>query len=414
MVIYGNKYLIDNSHQIFLYGAATTGKIFMQRLQYLNITNISGFIDKRADEIPEYQGLSVYSIDEIASCSNKDSIIVFLAIKNVFEHESIAKKLWKIGINKIIFLSNDFLNGKHTGPDNMLNQLWNFEITDSTALFAPEISGFKFEPMIPHGILKDEGTEVIANIWAPYVFTEDFLSVPAVPCLGLIGHIGMFQKFLGIENEDWLIYLTYCRDAATKSGGIETSKSWEDTVIHRFLDIFHHMEYSYEHDTDFFLRSAVRATLGSDGNFHIHSGKHRNCYLLAKGKRYLPLRISKQDYELFINQKKSERIWEYLQNTEELQILPGIYQNPFFYNYPTTETLDTEKALFSLIGDYYRNQTTDSLLPDKKEITLTMPQALWADAYLTAGYKVKIIENNPALLHLLKMIYEQPCSEISF
>ena len=121
---YGKEFLIDKDSKFIIYGAATTGAILYHNLKESGY-KIIAFVDKRADEIDSYLELPVWNLRQaekyFGTC---DDVIVIIAIKNVFEHEKIAKTIWNLGCNKIIFRPSSVIEGRGKTEDLNLNVIY--------------------------------------------------------------------------------------------------------------------------------------------------------------------------------------------------------------------------------------------------------------------------------------------------
>lgn len=404
---YGGNYVLQKGDPILLYGAATTGAILYNNLT-ANGFVIHGFIDQRADEIDGYYDLPVWDMEAAGHYAAEHEAAVVVAIKNVFEHERVAAGLWRAGCRKVIFRPYRSVNGGESEQDRLLNAVYDRLISGSCADLppCPEVAGPERQILRDHAVLLDQGDYVTANIPAPYVFTDKYAD-PAIPwgdilCLGLLPHLGLFDVFNGTWNPDYPEYMRYCRRAAEKSGGIVTSDAWEASVYQNRLDVFNHMEYSWEHDRAFFVRSAVEGVYNPKGYFNIRSGKHRMTYLLVKGSRYLPLRIRKADYEVWRRREQAERITNFLFETQG-ETLPVLLGNPYLYDRGGDTAAFYERLLLSLLTGIYKVafHTGAPLCFRGKTILFDhTPMALYADIFQMLGFEIFIYEKDPTRARL--------------
>ena len=251
-----------------------------------------------------------------------------------------------------------------------------------------------------HAIILDQGDDITANIPVPYVFTDKYEDSTIIwgdiPCLGLFPHLGLFNMFDGKWNSDYVEYMQYCRRAAEKSGGVVTSKAWEASVYQNRLDVFNHMQYSWEHDRNFFIRNAVEGEYNPKGYFNIRSGKHRIAYMLVKKSRYIPLRIKKADYELWREKDRADRIAEFLWKTN-IETLPIVLMNPYFYDYTSNTSVFYEKVLTSLLTILCKDRIhngTPLRFEGESILFCGTPMALYAQIFCALGFKVYIFEQN--------------------
>ena len=397
---YGERYTIDKNNKIVIYGAATTGAIIYSAFAREGF-DVIAFVDKRADEIDSYYGLPVWSLEQI-ECLLKEheKIIVIIGIKNVFEHEKIAKEIWGLGCKRIIFRPYDEVNGNGEEKDKDLNRIYSAILAGEIPEEACGVEAFEEQVLWDKAIIEDNDSYVIANIPVCYVFTDLYKDMDIlwgdIPCLGLISHIGLFKLFNGIENEDYYEYIKFCREAALRSGGIKITKAWEESVYRNRLDVFNHMQYEWEHDRSFFVKNAVWADYNEKGYFNIKSGKHRVVFMLVKGKRYIPLRIKKSDYEKWSNVTKAKEMKCVLDRMGR-ESLPVILGNPFFYDYPCNTSSFYEQVLINLLSTIYQIRYYEQGKFDfnKDNILLyNTPLSIYADVFRMIGFGVDIVEEN--------------------
>lgn len=402
-MIYAGNYTLRKQDHILLYGAATTGAIL-----YANLTNagyqVAAFIDQRAYEIDTYYGLPVWDVATAGRYAKQFAAVVIVAIKNVFEHERVAGGLWDAGFEKIIFRPYRSVCGEETEAEHMLNTAYDQIIRRdgiTTVPPCPVVIGREQKMLKDRAVIFDQGDYVTANIFAPYVFTDKYedqeIRWGDIPCLGLLPHLGLFDVFNGNLNLNYAEYMNYCRQAAEESGGIITSEAWEASVYQNRMDVFNHMEYSWEHDRDFFTRNAVEGIYNPKGYFNIRSGKHRITYMLAKGSRYLPLRIKKEDYAVWCKREQANRVAELLwkNHAETLPVAPG---NPYLYDQTGGTPAFYERILFSLLAGIFKDafHAGNRFCFDGKTILFSRTaMALYSDIFRILGFEIFIHERNP-------------------
>lgn len=399
-MLLAKPYYIEKSDKIIIYGAATTGAIFLKKIEQLQL-DVIAFIDKRADEIDTYYNKPVISIEESKRHANNNTIVI-IAIKNVFEHEKIAKKLWGYGYTKIIFRPYSVIVSHGKRSELEINEAYDLLFKSVLPQKIPRVVGMEKNQLIDHAIIKKEGEYVWANIPIEYVFTDNYENKSIVwgdiPCLGLIPHIGLFRLFLGEGNDDYIEYMKFCREAAIRSGGIKISPAWEQSVYLNRLDVFNHMEYEWEHDRSFFVENTIEAIYNSQGYFNISSGKHRMVYLIAKGCKYVPLKIKAKEYALWSGEKDAHDIYQYLYDNE-LDVLPIVLPNPYFYDFPCSSSAFYLNVLHMLItnifkSEYYLNGEFD--FAGKQILICNSPMAMYSNYLQMLGFKVSILEKNSA------------------
>lgn len=415
---YGKDYSIQKDDSILLYGAATTGAILYANLIKRGF-RVDAFMDQRADEIEEYRGLPVWDAAAGGRWAKAQGAVAVVAVKNVFEHEKIAGTLWRAGFRKIVFRPYRTVHGEASEPERRLNACYD-QLLDKSAAGeltpCPEIEGPERQELRDHGVLLDQGGSVTANIPVPYVFTDKYQDLDIIwgdiPCLGLLPHRGLFDLFNGNWAPDYTAYMEYCRQAAERSGGIVTSAAWEASVYRNRLDVFNHMQYAWEHDRDFFIRNAVEGVYNAKGYFNIRSGKHRITYMIAKGSRYIPLRLEKADYEKWRQRDQAERLADFLWENQ-LETLPVVLGDPYFYEYPSNSSAFYERTLESLLTRIYRDGFYSGQgfhFEGRRVLFCGTPIALYADIFRILGFEIFLCEKDP----LRRELYRTAAPRVSF
>lgn len=320
--------------QFLLYGAASIGGIVKDALESCGY-EVVGYIDKRAHEMKQYNGLPVWSIHNVPEVGYDKEIAVYISVKNVFEHEKIARQLIGAGFQNLIYKPYNVLLGNASPKENMLAQLYD-------DLFEGRLKGNEFNipdctsevSLYDYAMISKENGQVTAYIPVEYIFTNDYRddemqkwgNIP-IPCF--FTHINFFRSLDGDSNCSVLPYLKeYCEFTAKIDGKIEITDAWRDNVIANRTHIFEQMSESLYLDSLFFIRNAATAVWNRSGKyFNLTSGKHRCTFLAAKGNKYIPLEISEVDYAAFVNQSKIDAV----KNMVDLYGGTVVIPNPYFY-----------------------------------------------------------------------------------
>lgn len=410
---YGELYEFDENASVIIYGAATTGKKIYQNL-IKHGYQVLAFIDKRADEIDSYYDLPVLSVEQAEEIfRNNDKIISIIGIKNVFEHEKIAKQLWQSGCKRIFFRPYAVLDGNGNVEDKKLNHTYDKIIKGEFPQKGCVIEGFDEFVLIDQAIIEKDDYYVIANIPVYYVWTDNYKDQNIIwgdiPCLGLVPHIGLFNLFIGNYNKDYLEYIKFCKEAAARSGGIVISKAWEDSVYKNRLDVFNHMQYAWEHNRSFFVKNAINAVYNQKGYFNINSGKHRAVFLLVKGSSYIPLKIKKEDYYRWSDEKKAFKIYQLIHELQK-DDLPVVLNSPYFYNFPCHTSDFYGKLLSMLIRTIYSKEYYEVGKFDfgyRRILLYNTPMSLYTDVFKMCGFQVDIYDSNSENIKMINAITDE-------
>lgn len=329
---------INKYTSIILYGAAAIGKIMYEKFTKNNY-HIVGFCDKRADEIGTYMGLPVWSIEKIPY--NTQDVVIIFSVKNVFEHENIAIALSKKGYINLLYKPYTSLIGQPDEECSLLSMYYDSileEEGNKWSFFNIPCSPVKRKLLKKdYGIISQTEKEIIAYIPTEYIFTnnytQDMKKWGNINLMAFFTHIHFFKFQMGDSRSNVDDYLEeYCVYTAGLENDINITKRWKENVIDNRSMIFEQMNLAYETDKDFFIRNAPTAEWNEKGYFNLTSGKHRATFLMAKGCHYIPVRVNKNDYKIFINDSVADNLLQILETGkfEKKIIIP----HPYFYRHP--------------------------------------------------------------------------------
>lgn len=347
---------------IILYGAASIGELVYDRLKYKNEWNVIGFIDKRAEEIKRYCGLPVWNIEEAREKCSYNTVI-FLAVKNVYEHENIAGELFReLGGKLIIYKPYVTLLGGGNDRDMILAKIYDlvFEGISIDGYTIPCYEEAR-NNLYDYAICEKADDFIVAHIPLEYVFTNIYSGQMEkwgdINVASFYTHISFFRYNMGHDDGDYKCYLRdYCEYTAQISGRIRITDAWRDNVIRNRIQIYEQMREASEIDPAFFVRNAATAEWNNQKlHFNLTSGKHRSTFLAAMGRRYIPLRITCADYEKFLNKKTVDSVFALLKEKKYDNAVP----HPFFYRGPYTFDNGRYEVLLFLL--YFFGKRTASI-----------------------------------------------------
>ncbi len=390
-------------NKVVLYGAGSYGKRMFQRFSENNCTVVA-FIDKRAEEVKEFMGIPVVNMEkeEINKIINKNDT-VFISVKNVFEHSNIASQLIEKGFHKIIFRPYTVLMGGGNEKQKMLNYIYNLidENKFENISVIPSSEEEKISDFADASMIEEGENECVANIPWQYVYTnykrkkgsiwEDINAMQMFP------HIAFFSFLLGNSKGNINDYLDFCIKAALQSG-IQITESWKANVVKNRTDVFQQMNISYEIDKDFFVRSAPLAEWNDRKCcFNLLSGKHRVAFLLAKGNKFIPLRIKKSEYNLYVRKEAAEDLFGKEIRYEEHRILNPLFLKIPFLNWDFYDNL--EKTLTFYISKFFLFPT-DTLQWENERLLIALDDVGTVSRHFSrmGGIVTRFIKANPQVV----------------
>lgn len=299
-----------------LYGAASFGTLVKGILEECGI-KIVGFIDQRAYEMTSYDGLPVWGIDSVPIEYMDGKTEIIISVKNVFEHEDIAHELYGRGWHFIIYKPYNVLLGYGNEKENRIGRIWD-ELVNGTfhmETVVPECQAGKGKEIHDFAYIREEENSIIVYIPAEFIFTNDYQESKAgkwgnVSVLAFFTHIDFF-RFLNYDKtvnpEDYV--QEFCVYIANQETNINITDAWKNNVVKNRTQIYEQMKDALDLDPDFFVRNAAEAEWNEQKQyFNLLSGKHRCTFQVAMGKKYLPLKISKEDYAKFYNKREIEAV----------------------------------------------------------------------------------------------------------
>lgn len=328
--------------KILFYGAGTTANVLTEKLSSSWPGIIKGYIDKRGDALKEKNGLPVYSLEDVSKLGDKEGIVIVITTRNVFEHWEIANDLLHVGFSQIIFKPLTVLKGE--GSPSLL------KISEAHDCFCVKFTIPKDE--VPCMLekesiaLQDKGvfyeSEQDLKVYLPssLLFTnklkEDFPDFLLAESNFITNYIAVdlyqsFQQSNGAQSDVIDRYIQFLCDPFTKYYNTDTSGEWKNLLVNARKQVYDQMCLSLELDFDFFKRNPT--TVGFNGNQNlglIASGKNRVSFLIAKGFHHIPVKISKENYQQFLNFPVLEKIENYMKEKEITTFFAPI-PHPYFY-----------------------------------------------------------------------------------
>lgn len=281
--------------KIAIYGAGEVGKKVYHSLLSSGASP-QAFFDRKARKGDKLLGIPMLSVNDYLSLDYSDTIVI-IALSDGLAHKEVADKLYARGFRKIVFLPvaydmpttlkreltilyNEYLEGRVTG------------VVHDYAYYAESSFLDAGQAVASAGIDK-----VVAWVPLELVFTESLEHWPGDKNL-LKSPYAYYDR--NIATNYWLVNLIDYLQGETDScdtylSMYERNGGGKPSIDERKrqFDLFEH-EYSF--GMDFFVQSAPDAMWNERGYFNIVGGNHRIMYLYAKGCRYFPLRISRQDF----------------------------------------------------------------------------------------------------------------------
>ena len=302
---------------IIIYGCGYLGVLLLKTLESQGLFVECG-IDKRGDELTSFCNKPAISLVDSKKINEKDKKIVVIAVKNVFEHESIAKKLYEAGFTYILYKPHDAIEGKFDEYTKKINGIYESILLLSRpkdqqgggivvlqGLQVPQYKPHKKIYVDQHSIIKD-GDIVISYVPTAMIFTDeakgdkkDVRNVSDVPLLMSLAYSELYDYFQ-FNNKYPTKYIEFCKEAVS-ADEVKPTKRWIENILKNRYMIYMNMLSNLNLDFDFFLRNAPLARWNDKGYFNLMGGKSRSTFLISQNYNYIPLKITREDYNRWYN-----------------------------------------------------------------------------------------------------------------
>lgn len=367
------SFVLSKESHFILYGAASCGSLLCDKLLCQGY-KVDAFIDKRADEIVNLKGISVYNLEDAAKKFCDRKFVIVIAVKNVFEHSRIAMELAENGLKNILYKPYSVLKGRGTECERIIEK-WYDKIAigdlpeERQVLRRTEISNIYLQDEKEYLLAEKEDYIVIS---LPLVCLFENLELNATSqernALYFFPHIQFFSYLQGEDKASVDYYMDYCEKAAAALDSFKVTEAWKRNVIENRTEICNEMNNSYYFKQSFFIDNAPHVIWNEKGYFNLNSGKHRTAFWASKKMMFMPVKMDKTEAECWINRKRALLILEKM-NQKKIYTLKAPVEHPMFYQYPCASALFFQGLLFKIaetISRIYYSSPTENYINNKK------------------------------------------------
>ena len=331
------KYRICDK-KILIYGAGSIGKVIAATFSRSGI-DIEAYIDKRADIIKETDEKPVFSMERLQEhIQDTDNYAIVLTIRNVFEHSSLAEQFFSIGFRNLVYKPTTVLRGEKNAVQESINFAYE-QITGKFIIPKDEIACYEKEvfAVCDYGLHKEFNEDVLVKLPAELLFSNTNPNTLIWSCQNFYSNyiaVNLYEAFGSAYDRQLDVQLDQYIERFALPGakvmGVNTDGIWREILIDSRQKVYHEMEYKLWMDYDFFIQNCTIVGLRKGKGFElISSGKNRVSFLIAKGFRYIPVKIKKEDYQKYLNEKEAKKLNLYLSQIN-IKIFAPI-PHPFFY-----------------------------------------------------------------------------------
>lgn len=324
---------------ILIYGTGGNGIGLYQRLA--SFYNILGFIDKRAAKIVSIFDKPVYTIRDISqklSFAEKENTVVIITIKNVFDHSGLVKELLYSNFPFIIYKPLNILKNRGNETDIRVNAIYESIVEKkqyASEVLVPRTEDIEYK-LANRLLIERKDNEVIT--WLPVESLFNYKNSYGYPGINMplfFPLVELYKAFLGkrdvsLQQAINNFYL-YCGEWLYQNGKTLTDEQ-KDSFLEARRSVYVEMQKTAEVDIDFFKRNAPSVEKEENRFYLKSSGRNRISFLIAKGFRYVPVKMRIVDYEEWCDiefvREKEKSI-----NQNNVKCFFAPYPNPYLVDY---------------------------------------------------------------------------------
>lgn len=389
-----NTYKLSKEYNYVIYGAAFVGVQVLTGLRNSGY-HVEAFLDRRANELKEVEGVKVYE-PQLYRCDNKENVVVIVAVTTTFEHPKIATYLRTLGYHKIICKMDE-----NTGSvannlkkiscvyDKILESNIDQSIEIDEWMKSDELYYFK-----DYALITEDVNYVVAYIPVELCYVGKDIEGKESDTLALYSQTDMIELYRffdghleSSENTINLLKKYFYENTDKYCSFNRTEQGFHDFVVSNY-EFYSKMSYLANMEMSFFIDNPIDVRWNDKGYFNVDSDISKVNFIIAKGLRYIPAKMEKEDYMEWKNPKKLEACEKCI---VEMNCLPAYAPilHPNFMGYPTKRDTIGNTRLSRIMKYLYRNGYE---LKGKKIIDIGAYYSFFAQAFQRQGAVVTTVE----------------------
>lgn len=338
-------FTIDRESKIILYGANNYSHFFQEKLHDSGYQVIA-YLDRRAAEIDEMGGLTVYDLETQPFNPKNKKVVFIICFQNALQHEKVAKLLHDKGFGNILYLpmSND---GRNSEQQRRMRALYN-DFTDGRFQKLKNIPCY--DKMLAKsensysGIIRYNKESVV--FWAPielcYSSEEEYgnrssdyteqakrlsRQYQGLNLCAQEPHVRLVSYFEG--EGDCSLYMQIYGQV----GHINKNFAPDEVFLKDRLELYQLYKSSLNEGMDFFIDSPMECIVNPERKIIVLDGIHRGVFLLKQGFKWIPAKVPKKDYEYLCNSTEAHALMIYFKSNAIKKTHMPI-PHPSFYRFP--------------------------------------------------------------------------------
>lgn len=329
------KYVLKMRTDLIIYGAGYRGEVFAQKAIEAGYS-VRFFLDKKASDIKERGGISVLLPSELdeSTCNN---VPIVITTGNPL---SVANKLFNRGFNKLIFECDNCKNVELCAIGAVYEGILSGIIVDWEVPFY----SIELDDRFSDGaFIRKEDANVIAYVPDDliYIHTKEGFKNVYDGCSDLIycvkaydGNSPLDSVWDRLQRHDEITLSKVCLDHYFKNNK-ESTQAYLMSKINSY-----NLKLAKLENTSWFVDNPV-IMHRERGLFFVLSDEDQLLqllYLLARGFHRIPVKMSDEDYNEWINESILKKMITWSKN-QDLRTSYTMLEHPNFFNFPAARDI---------------------------------------------------------------------------
>lgn len=310
---------ITSKSKIVIYGAGKLGQSRANELRDAGY-DVVAFMDKNADVFGEISGVPVYVPQ--TEVLDKENVIVIVCVHNGLWHVEIAATLYEMGYDKILFIPlNSQFNYHAKEKMQLIYTSFDYQEYDKLVNIPQYNELICNDPDISNSVIYMNDRVVVAWISVNLIYTsygvatasqsgapkelEEYANVP-IP--GMKPYVQLFRYISGMGG-DYNLFLRLLK---------KFQNTFDDYTDEEFIGDRIELYKEFQKQLNFgitqFVSAAPDCRWNPKGFFNLCDGMTRTTFLYCKGFQYVPVKMSKKDFEHWCNHVEFKKVKSYLHN----------------------------------------------------------------------------------------------------
>jgi len=385
-------HIITGVETFIVYGAGHLGRACYDHLSQQGF-DVLAFLDKVLSHCRECENVPIIDPEKnnIPEEWLKETFMI-IATNNFFSHAEIAREMFDLGFQKILYKRNIILYESKS----INNTLYDKIITGESIIGEKFEIAYDFMPIIDDMMVaKQNGNSVIVKVPVECLYFKGKNGTDSTPFVLSNPFINLYGAFGGlkVEYNDFLEH--YHLTKIPESDNNDLTR-----VIANRQNIYNSMSMAFNYDPEFFTRHPIEVRWDNEHNFFIvNDGMNRSSFLYTRGIRALPCRCSVYDYEKWVNKGALKPVIDYIMNNKILNLPTPIF-HPYFLLFPYRHEgvhITRFEAILKFLKDneIYLNEITIAIF--------NASIGYFSQLFYKAGANVTVYEKDTEKLEILSI-----------